>query len=162
MRKIGMCLCVAIGLAASPASQTVRTQNSDAKRLLGGWRLASVTQGGDVRLDPTRGPKPTGVIYYDATGNMAAQIMPDPAIRRAYAGAQPTSDEAKAALVGYTAYFGTYTVDERARTVTHHRKGNIHPGVLSDLVRRYEFLSNDRVVLLPTESQNRLVWERIK
>jgi hypothetical protein len=54
------------------------------------------------------------------------------------------------------------SVDERAHTVTRHREGNINPGGLGDFVRRYEFLSGDRVALMPVENHNRLVWERIR
>ena len=48
--------------------------------------------------------------------------------RRRRAGDKPTGDEAKAALDGHVAYFGTYSLDERARTVTHHRHGSVQPG----------------------------------
>ena len=58
------------------------------------------------------------------------------------------------ALLGYAAYFGTYQVDEKERTITHNRAANINPGKPGDCVRRYEFLSDDRIVLMP--------WERIK
>ena len=102
-----------------------------------------------------------GLIYYDETGHMAVQIMPD-RLRPKYAGAEPTPDEAKAAITGYTAYFGTYTIDERTHTVTHHRLGNINPGALGDFVRRYEFASSDRLILRRIESTNELTWERIK
>jgi hypothetical protein len=95
---------------------------------------------------------------------MSAQIVPDRR-RPRFSGAQPTPEEAQAALIGYAAYFGTYSVDERARTVTHHREGNINPGGVGDFVRRYEFLAEDRVALMPVEPDNlsrRLVWERVK
>lgn len=116
----------------------------------------------DGRPDPERGPHPKGLIYYDRTGHMAAQIMPDRAHPK-WAASEPTCDEAKAALAGYTAYFGTYTVDERARTVTHHRIGNIAPGRPVDRVRRYEFVSRDRLILTPAEAPNtHLTWERIR
>lgn len=82
--------------------------------------------------------------------------------RPRYAGALPTPDEAREAILGYTAYFGAYTIDERKRTVTHHRAGNINPGGLGDYVRRYEFLSDDRLLLRPIESASELTWERIK
>jgi hypothetical protein len=65
-------------------------------------------------------------------------------------------------LAGYTAYFGTYTIDEAARTVTHHRTGNLNPGGLGDFVRRYEFVTEDRLILRPLESTNALTWERLK
>ncbi len=87
--------------------------------------------------------------------------MPDRA-RPKYAGRQPTPDEAKAAITGYIAYFGTFTVDEKARTVTHHRTGNINPGGLGDFVRRYEFAPGDRLILRPMENMNALTWERLK
>jgi len=91
---------------------------------------------------------------------MAVQIMYDG--RSKYAGTSPTPDEAKAAITSYTAYFGTYTVDENAGTITHHRAGSLNPGGLGDFVRRYEFISNDLVTLSPLESSNVLTWERIK
>ena len=42
-------------------------------------------------------------------------------------------------MTDYIAYFGTYTIDENAGTVTHHRQDSIQPGDSGDLVRRYEF-----------------------
>ena len=59
---------------------------------------------------------------------MAAQIAPDK--QRSKAGSTPTPEEAKAALDDYVAYFGTYTIDERAGTVTHHRQASVQPGEL--------------------------------
>lgn len=163
MAKIRM-ICRGIAMAALVAvlaGQSGSAQGSDAKQFVGMWRLVSITQE-NGRPDPNRGAQPTGFIYYDATGRMAVQIMPERALRRPYAGGQPTPDEAQAALRGYTAYFGTYKVDERARTVTHHREGNINPGALNEVVRRYEFLPGGRVALMPVENKNRLVWERVK
>lgn len=159
MRKIGLLGLLTLVFVTSLGGQSA-TQGADAKRFIGAWRLVSITQNG--ALDPNRGARPTGLLYYDLTGNMAVQIMPDRVLRRQFAGAQPTPEEAQAALLGYTAYFGTYSVDERAHTVTHHREGNINPGALSDFIRRYEFLAGDRVALMPVENQNRLVWEPIK
>ncbi|MGA7772979.1 MAG: lipocalin-like domain-containing protein, partial [Pseudolabrys sp.] len=113
------------------------------------------------QVNPDRGRHPTGFIVYDRSGNMAVQIMPD-RNRPKYAGAQPTPEEAKAALTGYTAYFGTYTVDVQAGTVTHYRKGNINPGAITDVVRRYEFVGNNRVILNPVKNPaNKLTWERV-
>ena len=74
----------------------------------------------------------------------------------------PTPEEANAALIGYTAYFGTYTIDVQAGTVTHYRKGNINPGAITDVVRRYEFVGDNRVILNPVENPaNKLAWERV-
>lgn len=129
------------GGQAAPAGE-------DAKRFIGTWRAVADGQ--------------IGVMIYDNLGNMAVQVMPTRE-RAKYAGAQPTPDEAKDAITGYLAYFGTYTVDERAHTITHHRKGSINPGqVGQDAVRHYEFEPNDRLVLIPVESGNRILWDRAK
>ena len=55
----------------------------------------------------------------------------------------------------------TYTVDEAAGTVTHHRLDSVQPGDSGDLVRRYEF-TGDRLVLRPPGSTMEITWERIK
>ena len=153
MRAIPTLVLLAVFAATDATAQS-------AKRLIGTWRLVEI-KGGDGKADPNRGARPSGLIYYDAHGNMAAQIMPDRP-RAKYAVAQPTPEEAKAAITGYTAYFGTYTVDEKARTVTHHRKANLNPGGINTVVRRYEFVTPDRIILRPVENQNELTWERVK
>jgi hypothetical protein len=110
-------------------------QSDAAKRLIGTWRLV------DIRNDKgeqNRGPKPTGLLYYDAVGNMAVQIIPDWE-RPKFSFGKATPQQAKDALDGYSAYFGTYSVDEQTSTVTHHRTGNINPGDMGDFVRQFEF-----------------------
>jgi hypothetical protein len=154
---VALVVCIgADGAGGQPSPQT-----DVLKQFVGTWRLVSIESNGQT--DPNRGARSTGLIYYDATGHMAAQIMPDRP-RPKYAGSQPSNDEAKSALVGYTAYFGTYSIDERARTVTHHRTGSINPGLVStDAVRRYEFATGDRLLLTPVENpKSCLTWERIK
>jgi hypothetical protein len=141
-------VALAIVLLAAPLRGGQPVLARDAARFLGTWRLVS---------DAT-----TGIMIYDSLGNMAAQVMPNRA-RRRYAAAEPTPEEAKDAITGYLAYFGTYSVDEQARTVTHHRKGSINPGqVGDDVVRGYVFESNDRLVLTPAGSTNTIVWERAR
>ena|SRR5436309_13467608 len=147
------------GLSAGDATGQAGPGSDTAKRFLGTWRLVSITA--DGKTDPKRGLHPTGLIHYDANGYMAVQIMPD-RVRPTFAGAEPTPDEAKTAIIGYTAYFGTYTLNEKAGTVTHHRTGNINPGGLGDFVRRYEFAPDGRLILRPTENMNALTWERIQ
>ena len=139
---------------------TIAHAQDAAKRLVGTWRLLDI-KGGDGKMLPERGPRPTGLIYYDAAGNMAVQIQPDRP-RPKWSGRSATPEEAKESLIGYTAYFGTYKVDEKAGTVTHYRAGNITAGAPNVVVRRYEFVSPDRVILRPVESKNALTWERVK
>ena len=130
---------------------------SDAQRLLGSWRHIGSTVNGQPR--PGQGARPKGIIIYDAHGHMACQVAPDRAVGKA--GDKPTGEEAKAALEGHIAYFGTYSVDEKARTVTHHRQASVQPGDKGDLVRGYEFVG-DRLILRPVGTTTEVVWERIK
>ncbi len=130
---------------------------SDRQRLIGSWRHIGSTVDGKPR--PGQGAHPKGIIIYDPYGHMACQVAPDRAVTKA--GDKPTGDEAKAALDGYIAYFGSYSVDEKARTVTHHRAGSVQPGDKGDLVRGYEFVG-DRLVLRPIGTATEVMWERIK
>lgn len=164
MRRAHLLLgAAAVALAGPLAWRTapaVPAAPSDAERLIGTWRLVSFQV--DGRVDPVRGEGATGQIYYDGTGQMAAQIMPDPALRRPFVASQPTAEEAQAAIRGYVAYFGTYRVDEGAGTITHVREGNINPGGLGETVRRYEFLPGDRLALRPVGSGATILWERAR
>jgi lipocalin-like protein len=147
LRRRGV-VTLAVVLLAAPLTGAQAVATRDTPRFVGTWLLVSDTQ--------------TGMMIYDRLGNMAAQVMPNRA-RRKYAAAEPTPEEAKDAITGYLAYFGTYAVDEQARIITHHRKGNINPGqVGDDVVRAYVFESNDRLVLTPAGSANKIVWERAR
>ena len=132
------------------------TDGEVANKLLGAWRYVGTRINGG---NWDRGANPKGMIYYGSHGEMAVQIAPD--ANRARAGAVMTPDEAFTAVKDYIAYFGTYTVDEAAGTVTHHRHDSLQPGGKSDLVRRYE-LNGDRLVLRAPNSTLEVTWERIK
>jgi hypothetical protein len=127
-----------------------------AKKLVGAWRYVGTRINGG---NWDRGANPKGMIYYGPRGEMAVQIAPD--VRRSRAGAVMTPDEAFIAVKDYIAYFGTYTVDDQAGTVTHHRHASLQPGDGDEVVRRYEF-SGDRLVLRAPNSTLEVTWERIK
>jgi len=146
-------------LAAFAVASASAQQGEVGKRIVGLWRLVAMTAGGQV--NPERGERATGMILYDATGTMSVQIMPDRP-RRKWSGPQPTPEEALDTVVGYSAYFGTYRVDEQAKTVTHIRQGGIQPGPLPDLVRRVEFVGDSRLILRPATTTSETVWERIR
>jgi hypothetical protein len=137
-------------------SEEAAKEQSPRKRLLGAWRYVGTRING---ANWDRGANPKGMIYYGPHGEMAVQIAPD--VKRTRAGASMTPEEAHAAIKDYIAYFGTYTVNEQAGTVTHHRADNLQPGESGDLVRRYEFV-DDRLILRPPNSTLEVTWERIK
>jgi hypothetical protein len=111
---------------------------------------------------------------YDASGHMAVQIV-RMADRKPFAHGitAGTLEEKRAAYDSYTAYYGTYTVDAKAGTITHHLEDSLTPGRRGvDNVRYFEF-RGDRVVLMPVEdgrggvlsrkdADYKLIWERLK
>ena len=134
-------------------SEPSKLNGEAAKRFFGAWRYVGAMTDGK----PRAGRK--GIIYYGPSGDMVVQVAPDGP--RGKAGSTPTPEEAKAALADYVAYFGTYSVDQQARTVTHHRHGSVQPGDVADLVRGYEF-AGDRLILRPPGTTYEVIWERIK
>lgn len=162
-KRIGlMCVAVAgmlvLGVPSAGAGQGP-SQAELRKAFVGTWRLVSIDGGANPE---NRGQKPTGLIIYDAHGNMAAQIQPDRP-RPKWTGS-PTPEQAADAIRGYTAYFGTYTIDDKAKTVTHHRQGMLDGGAV-EYVRKFQMLPGDRIVLVPvggTGPETRLTWERVK
>jgi len=166
------CACALAALAVARTETQPSPRATAASRLIGTWSLVSY-ESSDMESRQYRGPRPIGLLYYDRTGHMAVQISPDRQRRRftgpqagVFTGPQPTPAEALDAISGYAAYFGTYTVDEIAQTVTHKRVGNLNPGGTGDFVRRVEFPTEDRLVLVPEERTDlravRLTWERLK
>src|SRR3974390_762387 len=132
------------------------TDGEVANKLLGAWRYVGTRINGG---NWDRGANPKGVIYYGPHGGARCQSAPDG--NRTRAGAVMTPDEAFTAVKDYIAYFGTYTVDEAAGTVTHHRQDTLQPGDRGDLVRRYECIGDRRVRRAPTSTLE-VTWERIK
>jgi hypothetical protein len=153
LRAILLAAAVApLGMAA----QAQESQSEVAKKLVGAWRYVGTTIDGKPK---PRGDNPKGMIYYGPHGEMSVQIAPDRA--RPRAGKDFTPEEAKIAVTDYIAYFGTYTIDEKAGTVTHRREMSVQPGDKGDFVRRYEFVG-DQLILRPPKSTQEITWERIK
>jgi hypothetical protein len=168
-----ICLPILLGLAAvSGAPQ----QNQIVSRFAGAWRLVSV-EGNPPGL-PGFYDRPTGMIVYLATGQVIVQIA-SKAGRKPFAPfnqgrLSATPEDKAAAFDSYLAYYGTFTVDEKAGTVTHHIEDYSVPGRQGTAnVRWFEFRGNDRLVLIPVEDGKggliarkdatyKLTWERIK
>lgn len=145
--------------AKAPATSVLKD------RFVGTWKLVSIEQRnarGDVIPPASSQAKRTGYLIYDPAGYVAVSIMP--VGRKKYADAQPTGDEAKAAIAGYAAYFGTFTIEEAGAQVTHHLQGSLNPGMAPDQKRAFEF-SGNRLTLKPPAAangdQSRLTWERL-
>jgi hypothetical protein len=122
------------------------TDSDIAQRFLGAWRYLGSTIEGAPRADRS---DPRGIIIYDSSGHMAVQIMPG------------RHEQATAPASQFICYFGRWSIDERAGTVTHHREGDLRPDGEIDAVRQYEFVG-DRLILRPVDKDQEIMWERIK
>jgi Lipocalin-like domain len=121
-----------------------------ASKLVGSWRLVSRadrTPAGERRIDPGLGADPLALLVYDPAGNFSAQFMNrDRAGGATAASAAPGSNNS-VAVGGYDAYFGTYTVDEVAGTVTQHLIGALSPGDVGKVVTRELRIDGDRLTI---------------
>jgi hypothetical protein len=148
-----------------------------AAQLVGGWSLASrvtTLADGTVSQDPGLAATPHGVLIYDRFGHVAAQLsrqgrtvaMP-PEECRAAEQVRGTDDTAQT-ILGYDAYFGTYTVDEQAGVVTHHLDSALFPGDIGKSIKRRFRLEGDTLTIsfdttLPdgTRVTRKLIWKRL-
>ncbi len=109
-----------------------------------------------------------GYITYSDRGYMAVKVMP--LDREPFADdSEPTAEEVHAALQGYTAYYGPFSVEEDADGgyLIHHRIGQINPGAEADAKRYYD-IEGDRLILTPasetgmkSDAARQVVWERL-
>jgi hypothetical protein len=120
-----------------------------AERVVGTWTLVSYeARYPDGRVVPIYGPSPVGRLIYDARGRMSVHIA-DPRRPRF---ASPdrllaTDAEVRAAFDGYFGYFGTFSVDERAGTMTHQVEGAAFPNYTGSDQRRQLTVEGDRLEL---------------
>jgi hypothetical protein len=129
-----------------------------ARRFAGAWRYVGLMVDGKPGTE--RGAEPNGIIIYDPSGHMAVHVAFDKQHMTTAVGRAPA--EIDKLVPGHVAYFGKYSIDERAQTVTHHKQASVQPGDGGDVVRAYEF-SGDRLILRPLEaSTTEIIWERIK
>lgn len=138
-------------------------------RLIGRWNLISFEEGSGESTGYPLGPDATGQIVYDAAGNIAVQIMK--AHRPLFASGDQgvgTMEEMSAALGGYVAYCGTYSVDETARVVTHSLTMSLFPNWVGTEQRRHVVFNGDEMTLstppMLFSGQTRVyraVWKRV-
>ena len=153
---------VPAGAAEAPVSM------SDRAKFVGTYRLITTEVKDAASGDWVQRPDFNGIGYitYADTGHMGVHIMARS--RPPFASNPPTGKEAQAALRAYTAYFGSFTVDDTGQFVVHHRFGQINPGGTVDAKRFYDF-EGERLILTPAPADGsgkdmattRLVWERL-
>jgi hypothetical protein len=139
--------------------------------LTGSWKLVSREyrrSDGPIVHPFGKDEGDTGMIMYDDKGYMSVHHLsanrPDFATNDRLRG---TPAEIKAAFEGYSAYYGTYEIDEATSTVTHHITGSLFPNRKgTDQVRSFKLSGNRLTLSTPPmliggeEVKATLIWQR--
>jgi hypothetical protein len=150
-------LIVAIAFSISAYAQSAKKPSSSGgamEKLIGTWHLVHIdAPGPDGRSMPILQPK--GMLIYMRDGHMSVQLMyPE--------SAKTLSNEY--VLNGYEASFGSFDVDEAARTVTHHVQGSNTRDLLvgKDLSRKFEFTADGHLIIRSVRPDEHwsVTWER--
>jgi hypothetical protein len=147
-------------------------------QLIGSWRLVSRQsrrENGELEADAGLSTVPLGVLIYDQSGHVAAQLSRrDRTVAmvgkecQAAAATKGTPDTSQTVL-GYDAYFGTYKINERDHIVTHHLEAALWPGDIGKDIDRHFTISGDQLTITfntttreGVKVMRTLIWERIR
>jgi hypothetical protein len=161
------CLGFAL-LAGSAAGEPPKA--SAQQQFVGTWTLVSIAyvEPGGRRIEPF-GPGAKGLLYFDAAGHFATQVMA--ADRPRFASNNRmlgTADENRALSQGVVAYFGTYVVNADNRIVTLHIDRSSFPNwERTYQERKFEFVGDELRYTAASSTANpaeaaQLVWKRAR
>jgi hypothetical protein len=147
-------------------------------RLVGSWKLISRRSertNGELIADPGLAATPSGLLIYDNLGHVAAQLARQgrtiEGIRNECGSlaTMQTSPNSANTTLGYDAYYGTYMVNQKDGTVTHHLEAAVWPGNVGTDITRAVRLEGDTLTLAFTTTtsdgqpvRRTLVWLRMK
>src|SRR4051812_15889517 len=124
-----------------------------AAAILGVWKLKSredVDDAGQIQIDPFLGPDPLGILCFGPT-HFSAQFMRRDRSQQENVLERPQAKNNTAGVDGYDAYFGTYSVDETAGTLTTHLEASISPANIgATYVRDIRVVGNELFIRLST------------
>ncbi|MBV8141594.1 MAG: lipocalin-like domain-containing protein [Verrucomicrobia bacterium] len=142
------------------------TAQTRAQDLVGTWALVSITLERDGKKTDFYGLDPQGQATYGANGRLSVIItrsdLPQFVSKNRELG---TPEENKAVVQGSIAYFGTYSVNETAKTITIHIESCTFPN-WNGIDRKVSFniSGNELHIASPTSStgtgSNQQVWKR--
>jgi hypothetical protein len=156
----------------APSGASIRAQ------LIGSWRLVSRQSrraSGELEPDSGLSAVPLGVLIYDQSGHVAAQLSRrDRTVAmlgeecQAAAQTKGTPDSAQT-ILGYDAYFGTYRINEQRGIVTHHLEAALFPGDIGKDIDRHFTISGDQLTISFNTTTREgvkvtrtLIWQRMK
>ena len=137
--------------------------------LAGSWKLISFhSKDSSGQTAYPFGKDARGRLIYEPDGRMAVQLMNLKRVRFTSDDPMVTSEaEVRAAFDGYTAYYGTYSVNPDQQTIVHHIEAALLPNwVGTDQRRDFEFdgkylTLKGPLLLGGVQGTVSLVWERL-
>ncbi|SFI32709.1 Lipocalin-like domain-containing protein [Streptosporangium canum] len=133
---------------ASPSTSSSAAPSSTSP-LVGSWRMTSLEMGAAGKLQPV---PYSGQIIFTESGGVSVQAM------------NPDANAADTLYTrtGYEAYYGTYTVDETARTFTMTIRSSLVRDLIGQRLTRAFKVSGGTLVLTPTDASEgwRVTYER--
>ena len=165
--SIAVLACLVLPLFASTTDAQQPTVSAK-RRFVGTWTLVSIhyVEPDGRRVEPF-GPGARGLLYFDAAGHFATQVMA--ADRPRFASNNRmlgTPDENRAVSRSVVAYFGTYSVDEGNRILTLHIEQSSFPNWNgTDQRRTFAFAGDELRYTAASSTANpaesaALVWKR--
>ena len=151
-------LLLALGHVSAQSPQTApaaRGKVTARARFVGTWKLLYRDTPSKVGGDAIRTVE-TGRLTYDERGNITVQVA------REGRDKLTASSEPQQLLSTYTAYWGTYVIDEAQGTMTHQIDGSLSPNMIGQpSPHLYKFSSDDqRLTLISRGSAS--TWERLR
>jgi len=164
---LGISIAAALGfaLAATPADARHKTWK---EQIVGTWVMVSnVTTRPDGSKTDTYGPNPKAIAMFQKDGRMVVMTARSDLPKFASGSrATGTPEENKAVVQGSIAYFGSYTVNEKHKTLTLNIDGSTFPNWAGTSQTRSVTLVGDELTqFLPSGSGGGAVvvkFQRIK
>ena len=156
-----LAVAVGVGTAACLATTAIGAQRAGGAAVdAAAARAANARFAGTWKLI---GDGVLGFMAYDPAGYVS--VAAAPTTPPAFAAARPTPEEALAAMNGYTAYWGSFAVNDAAGVVTHQTFGALSTAVSGlDLVRAFSMSGNRLTLRQPSVADGRPIsqtWERV-
>lgn len=134
------------------------------------WWLLSredYTLENELRIDPSLGANPLGILVY-AKGNFAAQFMKRDRTSEENKPIYNKSKNNTTAIGGYDAYFGTYEIDKGTGQVEHKLTGSLATENIGiKVLRNLNVIDNQLHIKIETTTlddemiSRTLIWKRI-
>ena len=165
---ISLSALTALGFALLP-STAISKQKSLKDQLVGTWTLVSSNLLSKVGIKSDRwGPNPRGRAIFEANGRYSFMIFRTDIPKFASNNMnQVTAEEAKTAIQGMTANYGTWSIDEATKTLTTNIEGSSSPNLNGGTQKRIiSSISADELKYTNPASQigsvDDVVWKRAK